>query len=75
MEFALLRILSITGGSSIAVFRRRLKKGNDLQAAAASGAELDVKKTRSSWVNALTWLGTLHRGTISLIHGRVCYIV
>jgi hypothetical protein len=36
------RILSITGGSSIAALRRRLRTGDDLQGAAAVGAAFHV---------------------------------
>jgi hypothetical protein len=34
--------LTITGGSSIAALRRRLRTGDDLQGAAAVGAVFDV---------------------------------
>jgi hypothetical protein len=37
-----LRILMITGGSSMVALRRRLRTGDDLQAAAAVGAVFDV---------------------------------
>jgi hypothetical protein len=38
-----LRILTITGGSSMAVLRRRLRTGDDLQSAAAVRAVFDVE--------------------------------